>query len=115
LRIVKNEIKVSSLTRQLTRYQRSSVKHGKIKEGTVTGKKEKADYVAILEHEGGKDPISKDNKFALFNKEGDVIKSGSTRSLGNAVKEACRAIMKDWGESASSKEASTAKTEKTGS
>jgi hypothetical protein len=63
---------------------------------TVTANKERADYVVILEHEGGKDPFSKDNKFALFNKEGDVIKSGSTRILGNAVKEICLGITKDW-------------------
>jgi len=63
---------------------------------TVTGNREKADYVVILEHEGGKEPFSRDNKFALFNKDGDVIKSGSTRSLGNAVKEAYRVITGDW-------------------
>jgi hypothetical protein len=63
---------------------------------TVTASKERADYVVILEHEGGKDPFSKDNKFALFNKEGDVIKSGSTRTLGNAVKEICLGITTDW-------------------
>jgi hypothetical protein len=81
----------------------------------VTGIKEKADYVVILEHEGGKDLISRDNKFALFNKDGDVIKSGSTRSLGNAVKEACRIIKNDWRAPASPKETSTPKPEKTGS
>jgi len=82
---------------------------------TVTGKKEKADYVVILEHEGGKDPFSRDNKFALFNKDGDVIKSGSTRSLGNAVKEACRIIMNDWRAPASQKETSASRPEKTDS
>jgi hypothetical protein len=50
---------------------------------TVTANKDKADYAVILEHEGGKDPFSRDNKFALFNRDGDVIKSGFTRSLGN--------------------------------
>ena len=82
---------------------------------TVTGKKEKADYVVILEHEGGKDPFSKDNKFALFNKDGDVIKSGSTRNLGNAVKEVCQVIMNDWKGPAAQKPTSEAKVEKTGS
>ncbi len=48
---------------------------------TVTGNREKAGYVVIMEHEEGKEPFSRDNKFALFNKDGDVIKSGSTRSL----------------------------------
>ena len=82
---------------------------------TVTGIKEKADYVVILEHEGGKDPFSRDNKFALFNKDGDVIKSGSTRSLANAVKEACRVIMNDWLAPAPQKETSANRPEKTGS
>jgi hypothetical protein len=58
-------------------------------------KHERADYVVTLQHEGGKDLVRKDNKFAVFNKDGDAIKSGSTRSLGNAVKNACDAIMKD--------------------
>ncbi|HEY7544464.1 MAG TPA: hypothetical protein VID27_06265 [Blastocatellia bacterium] len=62
----------------------------------ITLNKEKADYIIILEHEGGKGFIRKDNKFALFNKDGEAIKSGSTRSLGNSVKEACGAIQSDW-------------------
>jgi hypothetical protein len=66
------------------------------KEATVTIKKEKADYIVILEHEGGKSFIRKDNKFAIFNGDGDAIKSGSTRSLGNSVKDACEAMLKDW-------------------
>src|SRR5262245_56367510 len=78
----------------------------------VTANKDKADYVVILEHEGGKEPFSKDNKFALFNKDGDVIKSGSTRMLGNAVKEACRVILNDWRGPASSREALATKPKK---
>ena len=70
----------------------------------MTANKDRADYAVILEHEGGKEPFSKDNKFALFNKDGDVIKSGSTRSLGNAVKETCRVILNDWKEPVSSRE-----------
>ncbi len=62
----------------------------------VTMNKEKADYVVILDHEGGKSLIRHDNKFALFNKDGDAIGSGSTRSLGTAVKEACQALTRDW-------------------
>lgn len=62
----------------------------------VTMNKEKADYVVILDHEGGKSFVRHDNKFALFNKDGDAIKSGSTRSLGTAVKEACDALTSDW-------------------
>lgn len=62
----------------------------------VTMNKEKADYVVILDHEGGKSVLRNDNKFALFNKDGDAIKSGSTRSLGTAVQEACDALTRDW-------------------
>jgi len=70
----------------------------------VTRKEERANYVVILEHEGGKDLLRKDNKFVVFREDGDAIKSGSTRSLGNAVKEACRALMRDWKESREEKE-----------
>jgi hypothetical protein len=66
------------------------------KDTTVTMKQENADYVLLLEHEGGKRLLQKDNKFALFNKDGDAIKSGSTRSLGNSVKDACTALLDDW-------------------
>ncbi len=59
---------------------------------TVTINQEKADYVVMLHHEGGKSSLGKDNKVAVFNKDGDMIHSGSTRSLGNAVKDACQAI-----------------------
>jgi len=62
----------------------------------VNNKQEKADYVILLDHEGGKDMISRDNKVVVFNKDGDAIVSRSTRVLGNAVKEACGAITTDW-------------------
>ncbi len=65
-------------------------------EVVVTRKEDRADYVLVLEHEGGKDIVRKDNKFALFNAEGDALASGSTRLLGNAVKEACLVIRSDW-------------------
>jgi hypothetical protein len=62
----------------------------------VNNKQEKADYVILLDHEGGKDLISRDNKIVVFNKDGDSIMSHSTRSLGNAVKDACSVISSDW-------------------
>lgn len=62
----------------------------------VNNKQEKADYVVLLDHEGGKGLVLHDNKVAVFNKEGDSIVSHSTRSLGNAVKDACEAITNDW-------------------
>jgi hypothetical protein len=64
---------------------------------TVTIKQDKADYIVMLDHEGGKGATSRDNKIAVFNKNGDLIFSNSTRILGNAVKDACQAIEKDSG------------------
>jgi hypothetical protein len=62
----------------------------------VNNKSDKADYVVLLDHEGGKGLAKRDNKMAVFNKDGDSIVSHSTRSLGNAVKDACDAITADW-------------------
>jgi len=62
----------------------------------VNNKQEKADYVVVLDHEGGKSILAHDNKVAVFNSDGDAIVSHSTRSLGNSVKDACEAIGKDW-------------------
>jgi len=58
--------------------------------------REKADYVVLLDHEGGKSLILRDNKVVVFNHDGDSILSKSTRSLGNAVQDACAAITADW-------------------
>jgi hypothetical protein len=58
-------------------------------------KQDKADYIILPEHEGGKPRLHKDNKFAVLQADGDAIKSGSAKSLGNAVKDACSALMKD--------------------
>ena len=53
--------------------------------------KEKADYFVLLQHGGGKG-----NRWALSDKNGDVIASGESLTLGNSVKDACLAISKDW-------------------
>lgn len=52
---------------------------------------QKADYVMLVEHGGGKG-----NRWAVSNKDGDVIGSGESFVLGNSVADACRAVMKDW-------------------
>jgi hypothetical protein len=62
----------------------------------VNNRADKAEYVVLLDHEGGKGLALHDNKVAVFNRDGDSILSHSTRSLGNAVKDACEAITKDW-------------------
>jgi hypothetical protein len=63
---------------------------------TVTMKSDNADYIILLDREGGKALYLKDSKFAVFKKDGDSIKAGSTRTIGGAVKDACSALMKDW-------------------
>jgi hypothetical protein len=60
---------------------------------TVTNRLDKADFVLTLDHEGGKGLLQHHNKIALFNKDGDVIFSKSTISLGNSVKDACEAML----------------------
>jgi hypothetical protein len=62
----------------------------------VNNKQDRADYVVVLDHEGGKSILAHDNKVAVFNSDGDAIVSHSTRSLGTSVKDACEAITKDW-------------------
>lgn len=63
-------------------------------EVTITIRQERADYIVLLDHEGGKAPILRDNKVVVFDEEGDAIYSGSTVILGNAVKDVCEAIRK---------------------
>lgn len=60
---------------------------------TITSDKTKADYIILLDHEGGKGLLRNDNKVAVFSHSGTILHSGSTRSLGNAVKDACQAII----------------------
>jgi hypothetical protein len=62
---------------------------------TVTSNLGKADFVIVLDHEGGKGLLRHRNKVAVFNRNGDDIFSDSTRELGNAVKDACVAMTKD--------------------
>lgn len=52
---------------------------------------QKANYLMLVEHGGGKG-----NRWAVSNKNGDVIGSGETFVLGNSVADACKAVMKDW-------------------
>jgi hypothetical protein len=64
-------------------------------EYTVTNNKGRANYAVILDHEGGKGLLRHRNKIAVFDRDGDVIFSNSTRELGNSVKDACAAVAKD--------------------
>lgn len=65
----------------------------------INNKKEVADYLVVLDHEGGKSVVLRKNKIAVFDRRsGDLVISNSTRSLGNAVQDACEAINKHWQE-----------------
>jgi hypothetical protein len=57
----------------------------------------KADYVIVLDHEGGKGWALHRNKVAVFTRiSGDSIVSKSTYSLGGSVQTACEAVRADW-------------------
>jgi hypothetical protein len=58
----------------------------------VTINKDKADFIVLLEHEGGKDLLNKDNKLAVFDREGDLVASGAFSRPRKAVDVACEAI-----------------------
>jgi hypothetical protein len=59
----------------------------------------KADYIVLLDHEGGKSAFSHKNKVAVFARvSGDSVVSKSTLSLGGSVQDACEAIKRDWAE-----------------
>jgi hypothetical protein len=69
----------------------------------VNNKQDKADYVVLLDHEGGKGLLRHKNKVAVFNRvSGDSITSKSTLSLGGSVQEACEAITRDWSQNGAS-------------
>lgn len=59
----------------------------------VTSNLQKAQFAITLDHEGGKGYLRHRNKIVVFNRDGDVIFSDSTRELGNSVKDACKAIL----------------------
>ncbi|MGO9519618.1 MAG: PEGA domain-containing protein [Candidatus Korobacteraceae bacterium] len=60
-------------------------------------KQDIADYIVLLDHEGGKGVLRHKNKVAVFQKvSGDVVISHSTLSLGGSVQDACEGIVKDW-------------------
>lgn len=65
----------------------------------VTLKKDRADFIVLLEHEGGKDLFNKDNKLAVFDREGDLIASGAFSRPKKAVETACSAITAQWSRS----------------
>jgi len=79
---------------------------------TVNNIQAKADYIVLLDHEGGKGFLRHRNKVAVFTRlTGDSIVSHSTLSLGGSVQEACAAINKHWAENGAALRAEAAKAE----
>jgi len=63
----------------------------------VNNKQDLADYIVVLDHEGGKGWLRHKDKVAVFQKlSGDAVISRSTLSLGGSVQDACEGIVKDW-------------------
>jgi hypothetical protein len=63
----------------------------------VNDKQELADYIVLLDHEGGKGALRHKDKVAVFeHSSGDVIVSHSTLSVGGSVEDACKGIESDW-------------------
>jgi hypothetical protein len=63
----------------------------------VNNKQEIADYIVVLDHEGGKGVLQHRNKVAVFDHvSGDVVISESTLSVGGSVEEACKGIVQHW-------------------
>jgi hypothetical protein len=63
----------------------------------VNNKLDIAEYVVVLDHEGGKGYLRHRNKVAVFDRlSGDAVVSHSTLSLGGSVQDACEGISKHW-------------------
>lgn len=70
---------------------------------TVNNIRQRADYIVVLEHEGGKSVFLHRNKVAVFARvSGDSVVSKSTYSLGASVQEACSGIHADWAKNSES-------------
>ncbi len=57
----------------------------------ITSNSDNADYQVLFERESNK-AVRKHNKFAAFNRNGDMVYSASTRNLGNSVRGFCSSI-----------------------
>jgi hypothetical protein len=63
----------------------------------INNKQDLADYIVLLDHEGGKGYLQHKNKVAVFERvSGDAVISHSTLSLGGSVDDACRGIAQHW-------------------
>jgi hypothetical protein len=65
----------------------------------INNKQDFADYIVVLDHEGGKGYLRHRNKVAVFERlSGDAVTSHSTLSLGGSVEDACNGIIAHWGQ-----------------
>ena len=63
----------------------------------INNRQDVADYVVLLDHEGGKGVLQHRNKVAVFEHvSGDVVISHSTLSVGGSVEDACKGIADHW-------------------
>ena len=61
----------------------------------VTNDRSAADYVVLFDRDAlakAKTNLARADKIAVFKKQGDLVYSGKTRSVANAVKDACAAL-----------------------
>lgn len=64
----------------------------------INNRQDLADYIVVLDHEGGKGYLRHRNKVAVFDHlSGDAVVSHSTLSLGGSVEDACNGILQHWG------------------
>lgn len=76
------------------------------REANVTLNRKSADYVLIVGDTHGF-PGEKDKQAVLATADGSVIYSSSARRLGNAVKDVCSAMMKNWSQHPTAQTSST--------
>jgi hypothetical protein len=63
----------------------------------VNNRQDLADYIVVLDHEGGKGYLQHRNKVAVFARiSGDAVISRSTLTLGGSVEDACNGIVQHW-------------------
>jgi hypothetical protein len=63
----------------------------------INNRQDVADYIVVLDHEGGKGYLRHRNKVAVFEHlSGDSVISHSTLSLGGSVEDACNGILQHW-------------------
>lgn len=63
-------------------------------QAVVTEDRDRASFVILFDRESFKGFLRKRDKIAVFHRNGDVLYTNSVRSVGNAVKDACQAILK---------------------